>query len=62
MLSVHFDHDEMKARNDELKARNDDWLIGPGDILRNLSDGRECPSRLRCLHLSASAGRSQVDG
>jgi transcriptional regulator with GAF, ATPase, and Fis domain len=38
------------------------WLIGPGDICATCLMGRECPSRMRCLHLAASAGRSQVDG
>ncbi len=38
------------------------WLIGPGDICATCPMGGECPSRVRCLHLVASAGRSQVDG
>ena len=38
------------------------WLIGPGDICAACPMGHECPSRMRCLHLAASAGRSQVDG
>src|SRR5689334_4712710 len=38
------------------------WLIGPGDICGTCPMGHECPSRMRCLHLAASAGRSQVDG
>ena len=38
------------------------WLIGPGDICASCPMGHECPSRMRCLHLAASAGRSQVDG
>jgi hypothetical protein len=38
------------------------WLIGPGDICATCSMVGECPNRLRCLHLAASAGRSQVDG
>ena len=38
------------------------WLIGPGDICATCSMVEECPYRLRCLHLAASAGRSQVDG
>ena len=38
------------------------WLIGPGDICATCSMGHECPSRMRCLHLAASAGRSHVDG
>jgi transcriptional regulator with GAF, ATPase, and Fis domain len=38
------------------------WLIGPGDICATCPMGRECPSRMRCLHLAASAGRSLVDG
>lgn len=38
------------------------WLIGPGDICATCPMGHECPSRMRCLHLAASAGRSLVDG
>lgn len=38
------------------------WLMGPGDICASCSMVGECPDRLRCLHLAASAGRSQVDG
>ena len=38
------------------------WLIEPGDICATCPMGHECPSRMRCLHLAASAGRSQVDG
>ena len=38
------------------------WLIGPGDICATCPMGLECPSRMRCLHLAASAGHSQVDG
>jgi len=38
------------------------WLIGPGDICATCPMGHECSSRVRCLHLAASAGRSQVDG
>jgi transcriptional regulator with GAF, ATPase, and Fis domain len=38
------------------------WLIGPGDICATCPMGRECPSRMKCLHLAASAGRSHVDG
>jgi len=38
------------------------WLIGPGDICATCPMGQECPSHMRCLHLAASAGRSQVDG
>jgi transcriptional regulator with GAF, ATPase, and Fis domain len=37
------------------------WLIGPGDICATCPMGGECPSRVRCLHLAASAGHSQVD-
>jgi transcriptional regulator with GAF, ATPase, and Fis domain len=37
------------------------WLMGPGDICATCPMGGECPSRVRCLHLVASAGRSQVD-
>ena len=38
------------------------WLMGPGDICASCPMGGECPSRVRCLHLAASAGRSRVDG
>src|ERR1043166_7623431 len=38
------------------------WLTGPGDICATCPMGGECPSRVRCLHLAASAGRSRVDG
>ena len=38
------------------------WLVGPGDICAICPMGQECPSHMRCLHLAASAGRSQVDG
>ena len=37
------------------------WLMGPGDICSTCPMGHVCPSRVRCLHLAASAGRSQVD-
>ena len=38
------------------------WLMGPGDICATCPMGGECPSRVGCLHLAASAGRSRVDG
>ena len=38
------------------------WLMGPGDICATCPMGGECPSRIRCLHLAASAGRSRIDG
>lgn len=38
------------------------WLVGPGDICATCPMGNQCPSRVSCLHLAASAGRSQVDG
>ena len=38
------------------------WLMGPGDICATCPMGAECSSRIRCLHLAASAGRSRVDG
>src|SRR5262249_49476016 len=38
------------------------WLIGPGDICASCPMSRECSSRMRCLHVAASAGRSQVNG
>jgi len=37
------------------------WLVGSGDICAICPMGGECPSRVACLHLAASAGRSQVD-
>ncbi len=38
------------------------WLMGPGDICATCTMGAECSTRVRCLHLVASAGRSQADG
>jgi transcriptional regulator with GAF, ATPase, and Fis domain len=35
------------------------WLMGPGDICATCYMGGECQSRVRCLHLAASAGRCQ---
>jgi transcriptional regulator with GAF, ATPase, and Fis domain len=37
------------------------WLIRPGDICAECHLARECPSKVRCLHLVASAGRSTTD-
>ena len=37
------------------------WLIRPGDICATCPMRGECASRVRCLHLAASAGRSQAD-
>lgn len=37
------------------------WLIAPGDICATCPMSGECPSRVRCLHLAASAGCSQLD-
>ena len=37
------------------------WLIEPGDICESCSMRDECPDQTRCLHLAASAGRSDVD-
>ncbi|NNG15345.1 MAG: sigma 54-interacting transcriptional regulator [Gemmatimonadales bacterium] len=37
------------------------WLIRPGDICAECHLARECPSKVRCLHLVASAGRSKTD-
>src|SRR6516164_3829486 len=37
------------------------WLMGPGDICSTCKMSGECSDRTRCLHLAASAGRSQVD-
>jgi len=39
------------------------WLIGPGDRCSACAMREECPSRVRCLHLEASAGLStRLDG
>jgi transcriptional regulator with GAF, ATPase, and Fis domain len=35
------------------------WLMGRGDICATCYMGGECQSRVRCLHLAASAGRCQ---
>ena len=37
------------------------WLLGPGDICSNCRMSGECPDHSTCLHLAASAGRSQLD-
>lgn len=37
------------------------WLLGPGDICSTCRMSNECSDRTSCLHLAASAGRSQVD-
>ena len=37
------------------------WLMGPGDICATCPMAKQCSSRVRCLHLAASAGRSRVD-
>lgn len=37
------------------------WLVRPGDICESCPMKSECPSRERCLHLVASAGRSKND-
>lgn len=37
------------------------WLVRPGDICKTCPLVSECPDRTSCLHLVASAGRSQVD-
>ena len=36
------------------------WLLRPGDICDTCHLQSECPDRVRCLHLVASAGRSQA--
>ena len=36
------------------------WLVAPGDICETCEFRVECPNRTRCLHLSASAGRSST--
>jgi transcriptional regulator with GAF, ATPase, and Fis domain len=38
------------------------WLTGKGDLCAECHFRRECPDHSRCLHLAASAGRSQVSG
>jgi transcriptional regulator with GAF, ATPase, and Fis domain len=38
------------------------WLTGPGDLCPQCHVRKDCPDQSRCLHLVASAGRSQVDG
>lgn len=37
------------------------WLIRPGDICSTCRFREECPDQTRCLHLVASAGRSNVE-
>jgi transcriptional regulator with GAF, ATPase, and Fis domain len=37
------------------------WLLGPPDICSTCRMSSECPDRISCLHLAASAGCSQVD-
>lgn len=37
------------------------WLIRPGDVCETCEMQAECPDQSCCLHLVASAGRSQVD-
>ena len=37
------------------------WLLGPGDICTACHMSKECSYRSNCLHLAASAGRSQLD-
>jgi transcriptional regulator with GAF, ATPase, and Fis domain len=37
------------------------WLVQPGDICEECPLRAECPDRTRCLHLTASAGRSRLD-
>ncbi len=37
------------------------WLLQPGDICERCPMRVECPDQTRCLHLVASAGRSEVD-
>ncbi len=37
------------------------WLVRPGDHCATCSLASECPDRTQCLHLVASAGRSQAD-
>ena len=38
------------------------WLIAPGDICDECRFRKECPNQERCLHLAASAGKSQRTG
>jgi transcriptional regulator with GAF, ATPase, and Fis domain len=37
------------------------WLVRPGDVCPTCPMRDECPDQRRCLHLVASAGRSQCD-
>jgi transcriptional regulator with GAF, ATPase, and Fis domain len=37
------------------------WLVRPGEGCATCTFAAECPDRTNCLHLAASAGRSQVD-
>ena len=36
------------------------WLVAPGDLCAECALRSECPDQTRCLHLVASAGRSQA--
>ena len=38
------------------------WLLAPGDICANCHMRPECPDQTSCLHLVASAGKSEVSG
>jgi transcriptional regulator with GAF, ATPase, and Fis domain len=38
------------------------WLVAPGDICSECRFRNECPDQERCLHLVASAGKSQRSG
>jgi transcriptional regulator with GAF, ATPase, and Fis domain len=38
------------------------WLVAPGDICGECRFRNECPNQERCLHLVASAGKSQRSG
>ncbi len=38
------------------------WLMRPGDICSDCHMKDSCPDRTSCLHLVASAGKSEVDG
>ena len=52
--------DQLAAQPDVALARI--WLLAPGDICANCHMRSECPDQTSCLHLVASAGKSEVSG
>jgi len=50
----------LAAQDDVALARI--WLIAPGDICASCSMRDECPDRVQCLHLVASAGNPAAPG